>query len=117
MPIEQQDNPTVDSKPVPGGAAFEHPFKAVRCYAGDSISLAQDERGDVKAWGAFRVRAPSPFLPRYLRDVILTSFRACRTAKVSSASTRPHCASGSLRRSARSRSTLSCRSHAATTTT
>ncbi|GAA5848000.1 hypothetical protein JCM9279_003527 [Rhodotorula babjevae] len=49
--IQDQHAAIVDSKPT---GAQGHPFKAVRCYAGDSISLAQDERGDIKMWGAFR---------------------------------------------------------------
>ncbi|GAA5903078.1 hypothetical protein JCM8208_000445 [Rhodotorula glutinis] len=51
MPVQDQHAAIVDSKLK---AAHGHPFKAVRCYAGDSISLAQDERGDIKMWGAFR---------------------------------------------------------------
>ncbi|KPV71679.1 uncharacterized protein RHOBADRAFT_56510 [Rhodotorula graminis WP1] len=51
MPVEYQDASIIDSKPT---GYVGHPFRAVRCYAGDSISLAQDERGDVKVWGAFR---------------------------------------------------------------
>ncbi|GAA5937805.1 RCC1 domain-containing protein [Sporobolomyces koalae] len=32
----------------------EHEFKAVRVAAGDSVSLAVSEQGQVKAWGSFR---------------------------------------------------------------
>jgi regulator of chromosome condensation len=34
------------------------PFKAVRVSAGDSVSLAVSDHGDVRAWGSFRVRFP-----------------------------------------------------------
>jgi len=42
----------------------EEEFKAIRVAAGDSVSLAVSEQGEVKAWGSFRVRLiPSPSLP------------------------------------------------------
>lgn len=37
----------------------EEGFRAVRVAAGDSISVAIDATGDVRAWGSFRVRATS----------------------------------------------------------
>ncbi|BGP41932.1 hypothetical protein JCM10450v2_006008 [Rhodotorula kratochvilovae] len=51
MPIDNQDNTTIDSKPT---GRPPHPFDVVRVGSGDSYSLALDVRGDVKAWGAFR---------------------------------------------------------------
>lgn len=35
----------------------EEEFKAIRVAAGDSVSLAVSEQGEVKAWGSFRVRS------------------------------------------------------------
>lgn len=57
MPVQDQHLDILDTKPT---GVQGHPFKAVRCYAGDSVSLAQDERGRLKAWGTIRVR---PLLP------------------------------------------------------
>ena len=37
-------------------------FNAVRVAAGDSVSLAISDNGELRCWGSFRVRAPSaPF--------------------------------------------------------
>lgn len=36
-------------------AASVEPFRAVRVAAGDSVSLAISDRGELRAWGSFRV--------------------------------------------------------------
>lgn len=42
-------------------------FKAIRVAAGDSVSLAISDRGELRAWGSFRV-SPSRPHPRIGSD-------------------------------------------------
>lgn len=38
----------------------EEDFKAVRVAAGDSVSLAISDNGELRCWGSFRVSSCSP---------------------------------------------------------
>ena len=48
----------LESVPMMVEKLQEENFRAVRVAAGDSVSLAVDDRGEVRQWGSFRVYFP-----------------------------------------------------------
>lgn len=102
----------LETTPHPITVLTDENFRAVRVAAGDSISLAISDQGELRAWGSFRVSA--------IRAVVtgVLTVPASRT-KVCSASTArlvlrkfSSCQSVCLR----SRITPSCKLYAALTT-
>lgn len=63
----------------------EENFKAVRIAAGDSVSLAISDLGEVRCWGSFRVRYSS--FPYYF--VVMTLLRYRRRKESSASMARP----------------------------
>jgi regulator of chromosome condensation len=45
----------LEAQPLPVQDLDQQGFRAVRVAAGDSISLAISDKGEVRAWGSFRV--------------------------------------------------------------
>lgn len=46
--------------PYPLQSLIDEKFRAVRITAGDSISAAISDRGELRVWGSFRVRSLFP---------------------------------------------------------
>lgn len=49
------DTEILETVPMVVSGLVEEEFRAVKVSAGDSISIALGELGDVRAWGSFRV--------------------------------------------------------------
>jgi alpha-tubulin suppressor-like RCC1 family protein len=54
-PPEGQTTEDLETQPMLVADLQEEGFRAVRIVAGDCLGLAIDDRGDVRAWGSFRV--------------------------------------------------------------
>ena len=68
VPDPENEGATIDAdvletEPMVVSGLVEEEFRAVRVAAGDSISIALGELGDVRAWGSFRVSSTFPFPP------------------------------------------------------
>ena len=54
-PGETIDIDTITSYPYPLQSLVDEEFRAVRVAAGDSISAAISDKGELRVWGSFRV--------------------------------------------------------------
>ena len=52
--VEGQDSDELESQPMLVEGLED--FKAVRIAAGDGVSMAISDKGEVRSWGCFRVR-------------------------------------------------------------
>jgi regulator of chromosome condensation len=52
---QEVDAEELEAQPLPVQDLDQQGFRAVRVAAGDSVSLAISEKGEVRAWGSFRV--------------------------------------------------------------
>lgn len=52
---EKIPNDELESYPFIVESLKEQGFRAVRVFAGDSVSIALSDTGDLRAWGSFRV--------------------------------------------------------------
>lgn len=50
----------LETKPMLVQGLQDEDFKAIRVAAGDSVSLAISDRGELRAWGSFRVSLSRP---------------------------------------------------------
>ena len=56
LAARQLDIDTLMTQPFPVTTLVEEGFRATRIAAGDSISAAISQAGDLRVWGSFRVR-------------------------------------------------------------
>lgn len=57
-------NEDLESYPFVIDSLEEEGFRAVQVEAGDSVSVAVSDRGEIRAWGSFRVCLLPPVNPR-----------------------------------------------------
>jgi alpha-tubulin suppressor-like RCC1 family protein len=68
-------NEDLETYPYVIDALEKEGFRAVQVAAGDSISVAVDENGDIRAWGSFRV-SPSRALVQTELELTLRATKA-----------------------------------------
>ena len=52
----------LESQPLVVQGLLDEGFRTVRVSAGDSVSVALSDRGELRAWGSFRVSSACGFL-------------------------------------------------------
>ena len=65
MPGQEVPEDILESQPLLVQTLVDDRFRAVRVAAGDSVSVALGENGQLKVWGSFRVSFVFGFLPSF----------------------------------------------------
>jgi alpha-tubulin suppressor-like RCC1 family protein len=77
--MEGVESEELESVPMLVEGLQDEGFKAVRVDAGDSVSLALSDRGELRCWGSFRVS--SSFVALFSYVLLVDSRYHCRLVK------------------------------------